>query len=157
MRRRDREILDKQELFDLLRRCDTLRISMHGEKYPYIIPVSFGMEVEDGRAILYFHCAKSGLKVELLTKNPYVCVEGDLFLRVEKTAHGITARYESVLGFGKCQFIDDMDEIKHGLKRLTEHYGFSDYPLERCAGLQHLLVGKIVLEEITGKRNLPGH
>lgn len=49
-----------------------------------------------------------------------------------------------------------MDEIKHGFKRLTEHYGFSDYPLERCAGLQHLLVGKIVLEEITGKRNLPG-
>ena len=30
------------------------------------------------------------------------------------------------------------------------------YPLERCAGMARLMVGKIVLEEITGKKNLPG-
>ena len=120
------------------------------------MPVSFGVEIVDNKAIIYFHCAKEGLKVDLLKVTPFVCVEGDIFIKVEKTEHGITARYESVIGFGECQFIMDIAEIKHGLKVLLEHYGYADYPLDRCGGMNHLLVGKIVLDEITGKRNLPG-
>jgi nitroimidazol reductase NimA-like FMN-containing flavoprotein (pyridoxamine 5'-phosphate oxidase superfamily) len=114
------------------------------------------LEIINETAVIYFHCAQQGMKLDLLEKNPHVCVEGDIFINVEKTAHGITARSESVIGFGKCCFINERDEILHGLKLLTEHYGYADYPLDRCAGLQHLLVGKIVLEEITGKKNLPG-
>ena len=156
MRRKDREVRDKGEIFDILYRCDTVRVAMHGEGYPYVVPVSFGMEVVEGRAILYFHCAQQGMKLELLDKDPRVCVEGDLFLGIEKTPHGITARYESVVGFGTCCFVTDAAEVRHGLELLTGHYGFSDYPLDRCAGIDHLRIGKIVLEEITGKRNLPG-
>ena len=155
MRRKDREVQSKEEIFDILRRCETIRISMFGEKYPYTVPISFALEIIDDTAIIYFHCATSGLKLDLLAKNPQVCVEGDRLIKVETSEHGITARYESVIGFGKCLFIEDVDEIKHGLKLLTEHYGYSDYPLDGCGGLQNLLVGKIVLEEITGKRNLP--
>ena len=88
--------------------------------------------------------------------NSHVCLEGDIFIQVEKTAHGITARYESVIGFGECELLTNADEIKHGLKLLLDHYGYYDYPLDRCMGLSHVLVGKIVLNEITGKRNLPG-
>ena len=156
MRRKDREVQNRAEVFDILNRCDTVRIAMHGDKYPYVVPVSFGVEIAEDKAILYFHCAQEGMKVDLLRANPHVCVEGDIFLNVEKTAHGITARYESVIGFGECQFISDADEILHGLKVLTDHYGYYDYPLERCMGLSHVLIGKIVLEKITGKRNLPG-
>jgi nitroimidazol reductase NimA-like FMN-containing flavoprotein (pyridoxamine 5'-phosphate oxidase superfamily) len=156
MRRKDREVHDKLDIFDILRRCDTVRIAMQGAEYPYVVPVSFGLEIVNGSAVIYFHCAQQGMKLDLLEKNSHVCVEGDIFINVEKTAHGITARSESVIGFGKCRFIKEKDEILHGLKLLTEHYGYADYPLDRCAGLQHLLVGKIVLEEITGKKNLPG-
>ena len=105
---------------------------------------------------VHFHCAQQSLKVNLLRKNPNVCVEGDIFIKVEKTGHGITARYESISGFGKCNLVSDTDEIVHGLKLMTEHYGYFDYTLDRCAGLQHLLIGKIHLEEVTGKKNLPG-
>lgn len=51
---------------------------------------------------------------------------------------------------------EDIFEIKHGLNVLLGHYGYNEYPLDRCMGIEHLVVGKIVLEEITGKRNLPG-
>ena len=34
-------------------------------------------------------------------------------------------------------------------------YEYYDYSLEDCAGLSHLLVGKIVLDELYGKKNLP--
>ncbi len=156
MRRKEREIQNKVEIFDVLSRCDTVRIGMQGNQYPYVIPVSFGMEIVNDKAVIYFHCAQQGMKVDLLRANPCVCVEGDIFIQVEKTAHGITARYESVIGFGKCQLITDIDEIKHGLRVLTDHYKYHEYPLDQCMGINHLLIGKIVLDKITGKRNLPG-
>lgn len=156
MRRKDREVQNKAEVFDILNRCDTIRIGIQGNQYPYVVPVSFGMEVVNDTAVIYFHCAQQGMKVDLLKANPNVCAEADVFLQVEKTAHGITARYESVIGFGECQIITNIDEIKHGLKVLLGHYGYHEYPLDRCMGISHLLLGKIVLDKITGKKNLPG-
>lgn len=154
MRRKDREITEKREILDVLSRCDTIRIAMNGGEYPYVVPVSFGMEVVNETAIVYFHCAKQGMKVDMLQADPRVCVEGDIFIKVEATAQGITARYESVIGFGLCTFVTEPEEVLHGLKLLIDHYGYQDHPLDRCAGLPHLLLGKIVLSEITGKRNL---
>ncbi len=156
MRRKDREVSNKTEVFDILNRCDTIRIGIQGKQFPYVVPVSFGMEVVNDKAVIYFHCAQQGMKVDLLKINPCVCVEGDIFIQVEKTARGITTRYESVIGFGECQMITDIDEIKHGLKVLLGHYGYHEYPLDRCMGISHLLLGKIILDEITGKRNLQG-
>lgn len=155
MRRKEREIKSVDEIIDVLRRCDTVRIGIQGDEYPYVVPVSFGMETKDGKAVIYFHCAKQGMKIDMLRKNPKVCVEGDIFIKVEKTEHGITTRYESVIGFGECEFVSDEEEIIHGLKLLTERYGYGDYPLDRCRGLQHLYVGKIIINELYGKRNLP--
>lgn len=66
------------------------------------------------------------------------------------------SRYESVIGFGKCAFVSDGEEIIQGLKLLTEHYGYNEYPLDRCAGLGPLLVGKIVPNEISGKKKPSG-
>ena len=156
MRRKDRIVQNRAEILDILNRCDTVRIAMHGEKYPYVVPVSFGVEEADGKVILYFHCARQGLKVDCLKANPYVCIQGDIFIQVEKTAHGITARYESVIGFGECELLMDTDQVKHGLRVLLDHYGYYEYPLDRCAGLSNVFVGKIVLDKITGKKNLPG-
>ncbi len=155
MRRKDRETENFEEIYDILKRCDTVKIAMHGDVYPYIVPVSFGSEVVDGKVVIYFHCAKEGRKIDLLKSNPNVAVEGEIFIKIEKTAHGITARYESVTGFGKCSFVSDKEEIVHGLKLLTEHYGYNDYPLDRCLGMDRLFVVKIVLDEIYGKKNLP--
>lgn len=156
MRRKDREIVDIAEIFDILKRCDTVRIGMHGKKYPYIVPVSFGTEMADRKPVIYFHCARQGLKLDLIRNNAHVCVEGDIFIKTETTDHGITTRYESVIGFGDCRIVSDHDEILHGLRLLTEHYGYHGYSFDRCRGLEHLFVGKIIMDEITGKRNLPG-
>ena len=155
MRRKDREVTDKKEIIGILRRCDTVHIGMQGEKYPYVVPVSFGVDEENGETAVYFHCAKQGLKTELLRRSASVCVEGDVFMGVQKTEHGITARYESVIGFGKCSFAEEPEEIIKGLRLILEHYGQTDHPIDRCRGLQNMDIGRIVLESISGKRNLP--
>lgn len=155
MRRRDREVTEQSEVLEILERCDTLRIGIQGEKYPYVVPVSFGVETREEQVVIYFHCARQGKKVELLMKSPSVSVEGDVFYKTEETEHWITARYESVIGFGECRFLSEKEEILHGLTVLMEHYGYSQYPLAECMGLPHLLVGEIVLTSLSGKRNLP--
>ncbi len=155
MRRKEREVMEKAEIFDILSRCETARIGIQGERFPYVVPVSFGMEVVDGKAVVYFHCAKEGRKIDLLRANSNVCVEADVFIKTEKTAHGITTRYESVIGFGRCEFLEDEGEIRRALRLLTDRYGYPNYALEDCKSLSHVLVGKIVLDEVTGKRNLP--
>ena len=154
MRRRDREVHGIDEIFDILNRCDTLRIGISGDKYPYVVPVSFGAELDNGRIVIYFHCAKEGMKLDLINKDPNVCIEGDIFIKTEEIKHGITARYESVIGFGRCEFLADEEEMLHGLKVITEHYGYFDYGFDKCGGIKNLLVGKVVVEEIFGKRNL---
>lgn len=155
MRRRDREVTEQSEVLEILERCDTLRIGIQGEKYPYVVPVSFGVETREEQVVIYFHCARQGKKVELLMQSPSVSVEGDVFYKTEETEHWITARYESVIGFGECRFLSEKEEILHGLTVLMEHYGYSQYPLAECMGLPHLLVGEIVLTSLSGKRNLP--
>lgn len=155
MRRTDREVTDSKEIIEILERCATVRIGINGDDYPYVVPVSFGVEVMNGKPVVYFHCAKSGMKMELMRLNPNVCVEGDAFLGVQKTAHGITTRYESVIGFGKCVIAEDASDIVKGLRLILEHYGQTEYPIERCRGMENLNVCKITLDRVFGKRNLP--
>jgi len=153
MRRKDREVTDFAEVTDILRRCDTLCIGISGEEHPYVVPVSFGLtSAEDGMPVVWFHCARQGHKSDLLSRHPVVCIEGHIFHKTEKTAHGITTRYESVIGSGVAGRAEG-EEILTGLKSITDHYGFADYPLERCKGLAATAVYKIELRELTGKRN----
>ena len=55
MRRNDREVTDNAEILDIMSRCEVLRLAIHAEPAPYLLPVNFGME-PDGAA-LYIHGA----------------------------------------------------------------------------------------------------
>lgn len=154
MRRKDREITNRAEMVSILRRCETVRIGMVSDGMPYIVPISFGIEESGEQVILYFHCAPSGRKTDALAQNPHVCIEADIFYKTEQTPHGITARYESIIGFGTAHEIAG-DEKLHGLRLLLDHYGYLDYPLDSCPFLSHTGMYKICLTSLTGKRNLP--
>ena len=40
-----RNKLNEVKEFDVISRCDTIRIAMFDEPYPYIVPVNFGEEI----------------------------------------------------------------------------------------------------------------
>ena len=156
MRRKDREITDEEEILQVLNKCNTVRIGMIGEDGPYVVPVTPAVTCENGKTVVYFHCAKAeGKMVKMLRQDAHVCVEGDVFLGIQTTEHGITTRYQSVIGFGKAALIKDSQEVVRALQLLVTQYGFTDYPLNRCKGIPRLYIVKIILERITGKQNLP--
>lgn len=62
MRRSDREIKEFDKIVEVMRKCDVCRVAINDEKYPYILPLNFGMDVIDGKITLYFHGANEGKK-----------------------------------------------------------------------------------------------
>ena len=150
MRRSDREVTGFNEITDILRRADTLRLGLHDDPYPYIVPLSFGYEAAEGRISLYFHGATEGLKHKLIKHNPHVCVEADIFHRYAEVGGGITTEYESFIGFGKAERVTGTQAAK-GLDLLLEHCGYVGYSYTQ-AELDATGVYKITLESFTGKR-----
>lgn len=151
MRRSDREIKDIESILDVLNRCDTLRLGLYGDDYPYVFPLSFGYDYDGGKVKIYFHGAKEGLKHTLIAKNNRVCVEGDLFHAYRKTPQSYTAEYESVMGFGTIKKAEDETAVK-GMELILKHCHVMDYPAEKCISMGKTKVYEITLDVITGKK-----
>ena len=156
MRRDEREVKTIEEIFDILKRCDTCRLGLNSEgEAPYVIPMTFGCTLENGVITVYFHSAPAGRKREILKKDPHVCVEADLYYQVKHTeGGGITACYESVIGTGVAEQIEDKEGKVAAFKIMLEHYKESGFPASSCKGLPNCDVFKVVLTEVAGKHNL---
>lgn len=154
MRRSDREITDFQEIAAVIEKCEVCRLAMHDEEYPYIVPVNYGMRLEDGRIVLYFHGAMEGKKYELMERDPKVCFEVDcnhgLYTSEEKG--NCTMAYESVIGFGMIRQIPD-EEKYEALRILMAHYHKEDFTFNQAV-MPNTRVWKLEVESCTGKRRV---
>ena len=162
IRRTDREILDFNEILDVLRRAQTIRLGLNGDPYPYVVPLSYGYEAfgeGDGAArgvAIYIHGATEGFKHELIKRDNHVCVEADILHRFAERGEGddksLTTEYESVIGFGTAEAISGAEAIK-GMELLIEHCGFKGFTYD-LALLEKVKAYKLILTTVTGKRNL---
>ena len=66
MRRKEREISDRNEIEAVILQADVCRLAMVDEASPYIVPLNFGFADNS----LYFHSAHKGRKVDILKKIP---------------------------------------------------------------------------------------
>ena len=68
MRRKDREIINKEQIWRIMQRCGVCRVAFHDAEYPYIVPLNFG--IGKGEPLtLYFHCAAQGKKLDLMQRD----------------------------------------------------------------------------------------
>ncbi len=154
MRRKDREVKDIGQIFDILCRCDTVSLGMNGGAAPYVIPMTFGCRMENGQIVVYLHAAQSGRKWDILNKDPRVCVEGHLYYKTVMENGRVTAKYESVIGTGVVEPITEKEGKVDAFKCMLDHYAESGFPAESCKGLPDSAVFKVVLTEVSGKHNL---
>ena len=151
MRKADREIKDFEKIKELLDECQTIRLAMHDEPYPYIVPLSYGWEERNRQIFVYFHCAKEGKKLDLITKNGNVCFEADCLAGYKSTGHGVTADYRSLIAFGKAERVYG-EELVRGLELLLAHCHVEGYSARECAAMGITAVVRITVNGITGKR-----
>ncbi len=152
MRRKDREVIGNKELIQIIDRCKVCRIVMHDKAGLYIVPMNFGYTHENGQLLLFFHSAKEGRKISALKENNDVCIEMDCEHRLIEadTACNYGYFYKSVIGNGKVEFIDDIEEKKTALSILMKHQTGQDFSFDDGM-VNHVSVFKVVVHSYTGK------
>lgn len=151
MRKSDREVTDRKQITDFLYSCDTIRIGFFDGEYPYVVPVSFGLDDNGETLTLYYHGAIVGKKNELAKNNPNVCVEADRFYKYARLHDGVTADYQSFIGFGKV-YECLTEEKQKGLELLMKHCGYDNNSADGCSIFEYTDVRKIVLDSFTCKK-----
>lgn len=152
MRRKDREITDFNEIIQILKQCDTCRLALFDEEYPYIIPLNFGLAFENDKLVLYFHGAKMGKKMSLIRRCNKAGFEADSShkLITGDLACDYTMEYKSVCGNGEIALLDE-DEKRMALLHLMKQYSDrSDFEFDPKI-LEATEVFRLTVNEITGK------
>jgi len=153
MRRSDKEIKDIDTIELILKEALICRVGLCENNKPYIVPMNFGFKDN----CLYLHSARDGRKIEILKANNNVCFEVDVKteLVTSKNACNWGMKYYSVIGFGKAQFIEDINEKKKILDIIMQKYSGNDAQSFEYSqsSLDKTAVIKIKIGEITGKKS----
>lgn len=127
------------------------------EDQPFLTPILF-LYIEEEHAI-YFHGAQVGRLRANFEINPNVCfnvTEVGRILPYEKAVN-FNIEYNSVTVFGQAQPVDDKKEAERVLQQIMDKYAphlkpEADYIPAQPEDIARTLVGKITIEEWTGKR-----
>ena len=117
--RRKLQQLPQEECERILREGKTAVLALAGDDgYPYAVPVNY---VYDGGKI-YFHCAKTGHKLDALRRCDKVsmCVVD----RDDVAPERLATDYMSVIVFGRARILEDDEEIY----RAVEVFGLKYNP-----------------------------
>ena len=159
MRRKDRELKDMADIVAIAKRETVCTVAFHNEPCPYLIPLNYGAEVEDGKLVLYFHGAKEGTKLDKIRENPHVsyCIYGENVLKIDyDTACRSTTSFESICGSGTAYFVEDPEEKKKALASFMNQmspkkiFGVNSF---EEAMLNAVTVWKIITDTVAGKKH----
>ena len=117
MQKKEREILDKRILLEILKNGKFSTISMCRNDEPYIVTLSYGFDEINN--CLYFHSAQKGLKLEYLNENQKVC--GTILEDLGYVKSACSHKYRSIVFWGDMTFVENLDEKKHAFDIMLKH------------------------------------
>jgi nitroimidazol reductase NimA-like FMN-containing flavoprotein (pyridoxamine 5'-phosphate oxidase superfamily) len=150
MRRKEKEILDREEIESIISKATVCRLGLSVDTNPYIVPLNFGYK----ERCLYFHAAKVGKKIDMVRRNNNVCFELDVDCALVRSENPCdwTMKYRSVIGYGKASLLGGFEEKNRALDTISAHY--SGHPGEYNEKLvDRLAVIKVEIESMTGKKS----
>ena len=125
--RKDREVTDLNQIFEIVRNCCVAQVGMVENGKPYVVALNFGYERQGDTLVLYFHSAYEGHKMDILKENPNVYFQMDCVNEfITGTKENLCAycwRYDSVMGSGQVEFIEEPEEKAHALNCMIRHLG----------------------------------
>lgn len=154
MRRKDREITSRNDIIEIIKEESICRLAIMDEAFPYIVPMNYGIDVNEGEIALYFHSANEGKKIELIRRNNHVAFEIDRNKGVSFDADKGTCStiYESVVGNGFIEFVDEEEKRKVLRLILRKNGRGDDFPIDEKI-FQRTECFKLIVKEFTGKKH----
>ncbi|MCH5164758.1 MAG: pyridoxamine 5'-phosphate oxidase family protein [Clostridiales bacterium] len=151
--RRRRQQLPQAECVEILSRNTSGVLAVLGDGgYPYAVPLSY---VYDGN-VLYFHCAKSGHKMDAIKscdKVSFCVVDQDNVVPQEYTTY-----FRSVILFGRASILDNNEEMQYAIEKLAIKYYPTDSKENRDIAVKKefaaMCIVKIDIDHMTGKESI---
>lgn len=147
--RRKKQILSPEASIAVLEKGTSGVLAVHGDdNYPYTVPLSY--VYKDSK--IYFHCAKTGHKIDSIKRNnkvSFCVIDKDSIIPEEFTTY-----FRSVIVFGKARILEDESEIISALVNLINRYspGLEYKGLNEVnSQINHLLIVEIEIDNMTGK------
>lgn len=146
--RRFKQKLSKEETIEILKTGKTGILGLIGdESYPYTVPINYVYE----NSKIYFHCAKSGHKIDAIkkcNKVSFCVIEKDDIVKEKLTTY-----FRSVIIFGKAKILKNDDEIFYSAQLLGLKYSDDKQAIDKeiKQALKALCCVEIVVEHMTGK------
>ncbi len=148
--RRKRQALSKEEIDAVLSRGTSGVLALSGDDgYPYAVPISY---VYDGTKI-YFHCAKSGHKLDAIRRNAkasFCVIDQDQLVPKEYTTY-----FRSVIVFGQIRVLTDDGEKRASIEKLALKYAPMDTETGRAHTIEQewgpLCMLEMTIDHMTGK------
>lgn len=158
MRRKDREVTDLNQIFEIVSHCNVAHVGMVENGKPYVVALNFGYERENDALILYFHSAYEGHKMDILRTNPNIYFQMDCVNEFITGSHenpcAYCWRYDSVMGSGNIEFIEKSEEKAHALNCIIRHLGKKEETFQFPeAKLKNTCVYRVCSTDITGKHH----
>lgn len=151
MRRKKQELSTADSIAVLTRGSSGVLAVSGDDGYPYAVPLSY---IYDGNKI-YFHCAKSGHKLDAIARDSKVsfCVTDKDTVVPEK----FTTHFRSVIVFGRARVLEDEEEIRSALEMIAMKYSpdhMHTFKQELDGQLNKVCLIELAIEHMTGKEAL---
>lgn len=146
--RRHKQALSEAECLALLQQQPRGVLAVYGEDgYPYALPMDH--LYREGK--LYFHCAKTGHKIDAIAQNDHVsfCVMDEGFRREGEWALNI----RSVIVFGRLRPVQAGTDLVPILRALGNKYNPSAEDVEREIeqAIDRVQLLELTIDHMTGK------
>lgn len=148
--RRKNQALTKEECQAILQHGSSGVLALAGDAgYPYAVPMSYLFD--EGK--IWFHCAKSGHKLDAIAQNgkaSFCVIEEDKVAPREYTTY-----FRSVIVFGQMRILHDEGEKRRAIEKLASKYAPGESEAERQQAIQKeysaLCMLELTIQHISGK------
>ena len=149
--RRSRQALPAEACEEILARGTSGVLAVSGDEgYPYAVPLNY--VYSGGR--LYFHCAKSGHKLDALARSDkasFCVIDQDQIVPEEYTSY-----FRSVIAFGQVRVIEDAQQKRAAIEALAIRFSPDDSAQNRSDVIERdwapLCMLEMEIEHLSGKQ-----
>lgn len=153
MRRTDREITDLNKIIEIIKNNQCCRLGFIDQESVYIVPLNYGY-LYNNKHIFYFHGAKVGKKINLIKQNNHIGFEIDNNHQLVegKTPCQYSMKYQSIIGKGHIELIEDNEEKKLGLQLIMKNVAHQDVTFSNQM-ISNVAVMKLIVDTLSCKEH----
>ncbi len=140
------------ELHQIINDSEVCYVGMTDGQTPYVLPFNFALH----NNTIYLHSGPGGKKMDILNKNNLVCITFStahkMYHQHKDVACSWVMLFKSVIVWGKVSFIDEDVEKIEILNMIMKKYSGRDDFKYSTPAVRNVVVFKIPIDKITGKK-----